>query len=848
MTLTRPSALHIRKRLSHGTDGAITASSIPARAPRTETDAVLVRQRNLISRLRPKTRQKRMLIGVALLVGVLGNGVGASAQVRDTEVTGRVLDPDGGVVADVVVAIYAIDRPYSATARADAEGRYRLPHLAAGHYLVSAQAPGLTSQTSPLAVKDEQSASFDITLSIVAVAEHVVVTAVDGAQTLQTVGKTMSVVSGNDLDAREIFNVADALRAVPGLRIQQRGAFGAFTSVQVRGLRPQHTAVLVDGFRFRDASATQGDSAGFVQDLLITGIDRIEILRGSGSSLYGSNAMGGVIDVISASGGGTPSGSAQFELGSLGMTRGTATVGGGALSNRLLYSGGLNVADMSKGLDANGTAHNVAGRARAQFAITPTLSLTGQIFGGRSRADLNVSPFAAPGQPSTPPSIPAVPVSLDDQHRLEAGLPLLGSGATFVPDLNDPDSTRNAHFVISAATIAGIAKRVMFRGNFSSVDVKRTFSDGPLGPRSQPSSVTVTDSTGHTDTANVQASVHSTRQTVTLIYEYERERYDSNSHDVRTASGTNVVQESQAVALQDAIQLSTLEVSLSGRMQRFGVTTPHYVGLVQSAYDRVVLTNLPTAWTGDAAVAYALDTRTTLRAHVGNGYRSPSAFERFGSSFLNGTYTLFGDPRLGPDRSVSTDAGLSRLLFKERLALGATLFSTRLSQVIVFDSTGGIDPRADPFGRSSGYRNTGGSSARGVELTIAAHPWRSLDLTGGYAFTDATDTGVNATGSRRVFGVSKHLLTLAATERVGPVTLALSFLDYSDYAVSLSGRAFIFDGPRRADLVAHYLTPHLRGTRLDLYVRGDNLFDNQWFENGFRVPGRTANAGVTFRF
>jgi vitamin B12 transporter len=800
-----------------------------------------------VHRTRPATGATHRLFDVALVAFLVGRSAGAFAQARDGDVTGRVLDPDGRLVLDARVAIYSTDRPYSAAARTDGEGRYRLTHLAAGHYLISAEAPGLASQTSPLAVTPE-GASFDITLSIAAVSEHVVVTGVDGAQTVRTVGKTMSVVSANDVDAREIFNVADALRTVPGLRIQQRGAFGAFTSVQVRGLRPQHTAVLVDGFRFRDASATQGDSAGFVQDLLITGIDRIEVLRGSGSSLYGSNAMGGVVDVISASSVGTPSGSAQFEAGSLGLTRAATTVGGGILSDRLLYSGGLNVVDMSKGIDTNGTARNVGARARARFAITPTLSLTGQIFEGRSRADLNLSPFAGPGQPATPPAIPALSVSHDDQRRLEAGLPLLGGGATFVPDLNDPDSTRDAHFAIGSATIAGIARRVLFRGSFASVDVNRTFSDGPLGPRSQPSSVTITDSTGHTDTANAQASVQSTRQTLTLMYEYERERYDSNSHDVRTASGTNVVQESQAVALQDAIQLSKFEVSLSGRMQRFGVTTPHYGGLGQSAYDRVAVTDLPTAWTGDAAVAYALDTRTTLRAHAGNGYRSPSAFERFGSTFFNGTYTLFGDPRLGPDRSISIDAGLNRLLFKERLALGATVFSTRLSQVIVFDSTGGIDPRTDPFGRTSGYRNTGGSSARGLELTVAAHPWRSLDVTGGYTFTDATDTGVNATGSQRVFGVSKHLLTLTATERLGPITLVLSLLRYSDYAVSLSGRAFIFDGARRADLVVHYLTPRLHGTRLDLYVRGDNLLDRQWFENGFRVPGRTANAGVTFRF
>src|SRR6185295_15135312 len=99
------------------------------------------------------------------------------------------------------------------------------------------------------------------------------------------------------IDARDEITVADGLRETPGLRLQQLGGPGSFTSIRLRGLRNQDTSILIDGFRFRDPSATQGDAQGFIQDILPTDIDHVEILRGSGSSLYGTNAIGGVINV-----------------------------------------------------------------------------------------------------------------------------------------------------------------------------------------------------------------------------------------------------------------------------------------------------------------------------------------------------------------------------------------------------------------------------------------------------------------------------------------------------------------------------------------------------------------------
>src|SRR2546428_90422 len=81
--------------------------------------------------------------------------------------------------------------------------------------------------------------------------------------------------------------------AVAGLGVQQQGGPGAFANIRTRGLRNEDTAVLVDGLRFREVGAPQGDASGFLADLILTDVDRLEVLRGTGSSLYGSNAIGG---------------------------------------------------------------------------------------------------------------------------------------------------------------------------------------------------------------------------------------------------------------------------------------------------------------------------------------------------------------------------------------------------------------------------------------------------------------------------------------------------------------------------------------------------------------------------
>ena len=126
----------------------------------------------------------------------------------------------------------------------------------------------------------------------------------------------------------------------PGFASNNAAGPGYNTTIQIRGLRTFDTAVLIDGMRFRDAGATQGDASSFLTDLLLVDTARIEVLRGAGSSVYGTNAIGGVINIVTDSGSGPFHGSVTADGGGLGEFRGLARFSGGAMQNRLHYSAG----------------------------------------------------------------------------------------------------------------------------------------------------------------------------------------------------------------------------------------------------------------------------------------------------------------------------------------------------------------------------------------------------------------------------------------------------------------------------------------------------------------------------
>ena len=131
---------------------------------------------------------------------------------------------------------------------------------------------------------------------------------------------SVSVVTSQDIEVKQIERVSDALREVPGLSVVQTGSAGQLTSVFTRGLRSEHTQVLLDGVPINQGLQGAFDFANLTTD----DIDRIEVVRGPQSTLYGPRALAGVIQIFTKQGDGTPGIILSAEGGSYGTFRESA--------------------------------------------------------------------------------------------------------------------------------------------------------------------------------------------------------------------------------------------------------------------------------------------------------------------------------------------------------------------------------------------------------------------------------------------------------------------------------------------------------------------------------------------
>ena len=150
--------------------------------------------------------------------------------------------------------------------------------------------------------------------------EQVVVTATRLETPEDESPAAITVITAEDLAQKQIVRVADALREVPGLSVVQTGTSGQLTSVFTRGLRSEHTQVLIDGIPINQGLAGLFNFA----DLTVDDIDRIEVVRGPQSTLYGPRALAGAIQIFTKRGIGTPRTEISAEGGSYGSFRETA--------------------------------------------------------------------------------------------------------------------------------------------------------------------------------------------------------------------------------------------------------------------------------------------------------------------------------------------------------------------------------------------------------------------------------------------------------------------------------------------------------------------------------------------
>ena len=140
------------------------------------------------------------------------------------------------------------------------------------------------------------------------------------------VASSVTLITAADIDAQQARTLPDILQTVPGLNVVQTGGSGGATSVFIRGTNSNHVKILVDGIDVSDPS-TPTDTFD-LQHLLLADIDRIEVLRGPQSGLYGSDAIGGAIYIVTKTGSGPLNATASLEGGSFGTFNQAASVSG----------------------------------------------------------------------------------------------------------------------------------------------------------------------------------------------------------------------------------------------------------------------------------------------------------------------------------------------------------------------------------------------------------------------------------------------------------------------------------------------------------------------------------------
>ncbi|CAN5428505.1 hypothetical protein BH10ACI1_BH10ACI1_32440 [soil metagenome] len=678
-----------------------------------------------------------------------------------------------------------------------------------------------------------------------AIREYVTVIASGTNQTIDEVSKTVNVISSEEITNRNEFSLIESLRTIPGFRVSQLGGFGRTATIKTRGLRNQDTAVLIDGIRFRDASAITGDASPFLSDFTLTSVSRIEVLRGSGSSLYGTNAIGGTLDFQTPKPTNGWHGQIGGEFGGLGLGRFLGRTSYG--NDKFGFNVGVSRTVFTKGIDGDDDANNTNFQTRIEYNPFAKTNISARIFVSDAFVRLN----------SSPDTFGTLPVN--NQTIINAV-----QGVNFVADADDPDNFQKSKFFNGQIVLTQVINRkLLFQGFYSGLKSSRKNVNGVLGGGFQPfggDETYIYDGQIHTASGILNWTPFSNNQTK-IGYEYEFEKFGNDGVFVSTADNfsTRARQSSNTFFVQNLLGLLNNRLQISGafRAQWFALKVPTF----SSANFPNRFNNIDsptTSYTGDGAVSYFFErTKTKFRAHIGNGYRVPSLYERFGSYFFFNTFFGLGNPALKPERSIAFDGGIEQNLFKNRARLTATYFYTEINDEITYAPT-------DDFGAPS-YFNFDKHFSRGIELSAQVKPTNSTEIFASYTFTNSDIRNFRRQTSlppfnivsqdRRSNGIPNHQFTLVATQRYKDFWVNVDLLATSDYLAPVFSNTtfgsyiYRFKGNRRADLTAGY-TFKMRKETLNLRFYGtvENIFDYEYYENGFRTVGRNGRIGLSFGF
>jgi outer membrane cobalamin receptor len=737
---------------------------------------------------------------VRILVLATSLLLASTANTLAGPITGRVVDPDGRAVPAATVLLIR-GTMVIGTAVTDAAGAFATQAPDQGSFELRVVADGFRAQPTTVGAKAEAQDVGTIALTVSAVSESVVVSAAQVEVPLSTTSSSVSVITGEELKARQVESVADALRLVPGLTVAASGGRGAITSVFPRGGESDYSLVLVDGV---EANAFGG---GFdFAHLPIVNIDRIEIVRGPQSALFGSNAIGSVIRVITKHGG-PPTADASFEGGGFGTTRATAATSGGIGPWRWGGSAERLASDGMNG-DTTAAGERIHNDDYERHSVAGGLGWT-RANGTSVRGDVNY---------------------LKDERGFPG--PFGSNPVGNFSGISDSRGT-DERWLLSVSGVTPVNRRVRAQAQATHARIDGLFTDSA--------------SLSRRTTARFQADVTVTRDLdASAGAEFERER----------AGSTYITaEESREVPVERGLIGGFAEARWNHSARLF-VTT----GLRVERITRDALPGDPDGFASrpdfpddtvvsvnpKVAAAWYLPSRggtfTKVRASAGTGIRPPDGFE----------IAFTDNPSLKPERSRSFDAGIDQAFLRGHALVEATAFFNWYDDLIV---------AVGSFRESSRFRtdNISNARSRGAEITgtfrARAKAGVPLDLQLRVAYT-LLDTEIlaadRASSAPSPFMPGQELLRRPKHQYSADVLITSGrFTGYVqgggrsgvlDVEPSFGAFGGLFDAPGYTVWNAGAswkLVPHV-----ELFGRVNNVFDRRYEEVlGYPALGRTGLAG-----
>ena len=321
----------------------------------------------------------RLLFSLALVLSAAGFGIGA-----DPALTGSVTTVDGKPVPQLTVQVRSASGSFAAVT--GPSGQYRFASLPAGEYTVSVDAPGLELVGLATVAVGTTDARLDLKLAPAPVREHVLVSATRGEAALSTVGVSATVIDSERIAERQASSLLPLLQEVPGLTVARTGSLGHQASAFLRGGESFHARVLVDGVPINEP----GGAYNFASQLAFE-LDQVEVVRGAVSSLYGTDALAGVIQLQTrrAAPGAAPDLRVEAEGGNVDWRRLQA----GSSGTRGLLDWNFGVARLHTDHEPNGLFEETAVAASAGARLSDASSLRFVIRGEDSHAGV-AGPYA----------------------------------------------------------------------------------------------------------------------------------------------------------------------------------------------------------------------------------------------------------------------------------------------------------------------------------------------------------------------------------------------------------------------------------------------------------------------